>query len=117
MHLFPLVPADRGFAVRQASFQLDWLWQGDNEPKPKDRFAVGQCLSGPLHHSERQQKDQTMNGQQLEMSFEQSIHLRRVTRRQRRMTRARWWFTQMRQVVDRAWDWEPVPPAKPDSEK
>ena len=52
-----------------------------------------------------------MNGQQLEMSFEQSIALRPVTRRQRRMTHARWWFTQMRQAVDRAWDREPAPPA------
>jgi len=53
-----------------------------------------------------------MNGQQLEISFEQSIALGRVTRRQRRIIRARWWFTQMRQVVDRAW--EPAQPAKPE---
>ena len=57
-------------------------------------------------------KIQAMNGQQLEISFDQSIPVRRVTR-QRRMTRARWWFTQMRQVVDRAWDWEP-PQARPE---
>ena len=55
---------------------------------------------------------QTMNGKQLEISFEQSIALRGVTLRQQRMIRARWWFTQMRQVVDRAWD--PAQPAKPE---
>ena len=56
-------------------------------------------------------KIQAMNGQQLEIDFEQSIVPRRVTRRQRRMARAGWWFRQMRQVVDRAWDWKCVPPA------
>jgi len=53
-----------------------------------------------------------MNEKQMEISFEQSIALRRVTRRQHRMMRARWWFTQMRQVVDRALD--PAQPAKPE---
>jgi len=55
-----------------------------------------------------------MNGQQLEISFDHSIPLRRGTRHQRRIARAQWWFAQMRQVVDRAWDWEPAPPARPE---
>ncbi len=29
-----------------------------------------------------------------------------TTRRERRIMRAAWWFTQMRQMVDRAFDWE-----------
>ena len=29
----------------------------------------------------------------------------RVARRERRLHRANWWFDQMRQVVDRAFDW------------
>ena len=28
--------------------------------------------------------------------------------------RARWWFEQMHRVVDRACDWQPAPPARPD---
>jgi len=55
-----------------------------------------------------------MNRQQLEMSFEGPVAFRPVIRRHRRMVRARWWFEQMRQVVDRAWDWEPAPPARPE---
>ena len=53
-----------------------------------------------------------MNGRQLEISFEQAIALRPVLRRQRRVTRARWWFAQMRQAVDRAWDGQVAPPDK-----
>ena len=52
-----------------------------------------------------------MNGQQLEISFEHSIVLRQVSGPQRRIIRAQWWFTQMRQVVDHAWDWKPAPSA------
>jgi len=32
------------------------------------------------------------------------------TRRQRRLNRAAWWFERMRQVVDRAIDWDAVQP-------
>jgi len=52
-----------------------------------------------------------MNGQQLEMRFDSQF--RPLIRRQRRSIRARWWFAQMRQVVDRAWDWGPAQPARP----
>jgi hypothetical protein len=27
---------------------------------------------------------------------------------------ARWWFNQMHQIVDRAFDWQPAPPARPE---
>jgi len=37
----------------------------------------------------------------------------RATRRSRRQ-RARWWFTQMRRVVDTAMEWRPAPPARPE---
>ena len=47
-----------------------------------------------------------MNGQQLEMRFDSQF--RPLIRRRRCSTRARWWFAQMRQVVDRAWDWRPA---------
>ena len=33
---------------------------------------------------------------------------------QRRMSRANWWFQQMREVVDKAVDWQPARPARPE---
>jgi len=55
-----------------------------------------------------------MNRQQLEMSLEGPVAFRPMIRRRRRLTRARWWFEQMRQVVDRALDLKPAPPARPE---
>jgi hypothetical protein len=46
---------------------------------------------------------------QMEMSFGQAERMRR----QHRQSRARWWFQRMRQVVDRAALWQPIPPARP----
>ena len=37
-----------------------------------------------------------------------------TNRRQRRMSRANWWFDRMRQVVDKAIDWQPAPPPRPE---
>jgi len=47
-----------------------------------------------------------MERQQLEMNFDPAIPLRPANRGQRRLRCAPWWFAQMRQVVDRAWDRE-----------
>ena len=49
---------------------------------------------------------------QLEMSFGSACH--QPTRRQRRLNRAQWWFQRMRQMVDRAVDWQPVPLPRPE---
>jgi hypothetical protein len=49
---------------------------------------------------------------QMEMSFGSAAGSR--TRRQHRPSRARWWFERMRQIVDRATDWQPVPPPRPE---
>ncbi len=38
----------------------------------------------------------------------------RVVRRERRLNRANWWFDQMRQVVDRAFDWPATPRFQPE---
>jgi hypothetical protein len=38
----------------------------------------------------------------------------RVARRDRRLNHAQWWFDQMRQVVERAMDWEPAPRFRPE---
>ena len=37
-----------------------------------------------------------------------------IKRPQRRLSRANWWFQQMREVVDKAADWRPSPPARPE---
>ncbi len=52
--------------------------------------------------------------QQLEISFNGTYSFRPVTRRQKRMARAHWWFGQMRQVVNRALDWEPAHEPRPE---
>ena len=53
-----------------------------------------------------------MIDRQMEMSF---VTTPRCTeRRQRRLGRAHWWFQRMRQLVDRATDWEPAPPPRPE---
>ena len=51
------------------------------------------------------------------MSFEETLAGRARTRRPARPARpgrARWWFSQMRQVVNSALDWKPAPPARPE---
>ncbi|HEV2208531.1 MAG TPA: hypothetical protein VG167_07120 [Verrucomicrobiae bacterium] len=48
---------------------------------------------------------------QLEMSFSRNPQ---CSAGQRRRSRAQWWFQRMRLVVDRAIDWQPVPPARPE---
>jgi hypothetical protein len=56
-----------------------------------------------------------MNKLQLEMSFDASTSFSpRLRVRQRRQSRAQWWFAQMRRVVDQALDWKPAPPARPE---
>jgi hypothetical protein len=48
---------------------------------------------------------------QLEIPLEPAGLCRRRAPR-RRMTRARWWFSQMRLAVEQASDWEPGPPKR-----
>jgi hypothetical protein len=50
-----------------------------------------------------------MINQQMELGFVGKQQLRPVTRRQRRLQGATWWFSQMRQAVDRAFDWSAAP--------
>ena len=38
----------------------------------------------------------------------------RAPRSQQRATRAAWWFARMRQAVDSAFDWQPVPQPRPE---
>jgi hypothetical protein len=55
-----------------------------------------------------------MYNAQIEMSFANRRTCQSITRRQRRLSRAQWWFQRMRQVVDRATDWRPVPAPRPE---
>ena len=59
-----------------------------------------------------------MNQHPTQMSFEEALTCRsqshRQPRRPARPGRARWWFNQMRHVVDAAFDWQPAPPARPE---
>jgi hypothetical protein len=50
-----------------------------------------------------------MMNTQLELEIGQIRASRPAAIRQRRRNRAHWWFDQMRQVVDRAFDWQPAP--------
>jgi len=54
-----------------------------------------------------------MNNQQLEITLPAATCRRPAGFRQRRVSRARWWFSQMRRVVDEAAEWTPAAPAAP----
>jgi len=49
-----------------------------------------------------------MKNQQLEIGLKSPACRRPATLRQRRVARARWWFSQMRRVVDEAIEWKPA---------
>lgn len=51
---------------------------------------------------------------QLELGFNGAKSIAGHRRESPRMTRARWWFEQMRHVVDAAMDWEPNGPGRPE---
>ena len=50
-----------------------------------------------------------MNQEQMELGFGAGSGCGRARRNGRHSQRANWWFEQMRQVVDHAFDWEPAP--------
>lgn len=51
---------------------------------------------------------------QLELGFSKGGQRLVLTQRQRRLSRAHWWFDRMRQVVDRAFDWQSDPAPRPE---
>ena len=55
-----------------------------------------------------------MNDTQLEFGFGNAGQCRAMSHRQKRISRAQGWFQRMRQVVDRALDWQSVPPPRPE---
>ncbi len=52
--------------------------------------------------------------EQMEFSLGNARVCPSANRRQRRQSRANWWFERMRRVVDRAFDGQPAPPARPE---
>jgi len=50
----------------------------------------------------------------MELSLDKTRACSSINRRQRRQHRANWWFDRMRDVVDKALDWQPAPPARPE---
>ncbi len=59
-------------------------------------------------------KGHVMMNEQMELGFDGANRCPRVVQRERRLNRAHWWFDQMRQVVERAIDWEPAPRFRPE---
>ena len=55
-----------------------------------------------------------MTIEQMELELNAQRECKSVARRQNRASRGRWWFEQMRRVVDGAMDWEPAPAARPE---
>jgi hypothetical protein len=74
--------------------------------------SPGQSLSSWSRYDGAHNERIDMFNGQLEMGFGNGNTS--PTRRQRRLTRAQWWFQRMRQVVDRALDWQPAPTPRPE---
>ena len=56
-----------------------------------------------------------MQTNQMEFGIEnRALNTVSAPRRGHRQHRARWWFSQMRAVVNTAMDWSPAPPARPE---
>jgi hypothetical protein len=51
---------------------------------------------------------------QMELSLNGKKARRGRLARPNRRQRAQWWFSRMRQVVDKAMEWRPAPPARPE---
>jgi hypothetical protein len=52
--------------------------------------------------------------EQMELVLGKAKACNSPRRTQRRMSRANWWFQQMREIVDKAVDWQPARPARPE---
>jgi hypothetical protein len=56
-----------------------------------------------------------MTNAQLELSFgSRSVRPTPTTTRRPSIRNPQWWFQRMRQIVDRALDWQPAPPPRPE---
>lgn len=72
-------------------------------------------MSYPPPHNRVRMKNIILT-EQMELGLEKRAAGRKQIRRRARRdieSASRWWFAQMRRVVDRAADWEPEQPARP----
>jgi hypothetical protein len=67
-----------------------------------------------LIHKINLKKGKIMIDTQLELGFGNARPKLVPTRPERRLTRAKWWFQRMRNVVDRAFEWEPATAPRPE---
>jgi hypothetical protein len=55
-----------------------------------------------------------MTNKQMELGIDKARVCPSANRRQRRSSRATWWFNRMREVVDNAFDWKAAPAPRPE---
>lgn len=77
---------------------------------------IGQHLSDPVCENERvTERSYMQNINQLELGLDSAQRVTNsLNHRQRRVSRAQWWFTQMRRAVDTALVWQPAPQVRPE---
>ena len=73
-------------------------------------------MSDPSCENSRMNDNQIMTNEQLELGLSGAKSLANPAKRTSRMTRATWWFGQMRQIVDRAIDWQAAPEPRAEQE-
>lgn len=64
-------------------------------------------MSSKMNHNLTSQR-------QLELELENARAFQIAMRRPQRVSRAQWWFQQMRQVVDQALEWQPASAGRPE---
>ncbi|MBI3850739.1 MAG: hypothetical protein HY298_10775 [Verrucomicrobia bacterium] len=52
--------------------------------------------------------------EQMELGLDKACGFQVHLQAPRQLSRAQWWFNQMRRVVDHALDWQPAPPCRPE---
>ena len=70
-------------------------------------------MSNPTRHHRAKHNMNTLNAQ-LELGFGNVRTRTSTAARNSRRARAQWWFHQMRDVVNRALDWQPAPEPRPE---
>ena len=73
-------------------------------------------MSNPLCRMSRKERFNMTNAtdNQLELGFNSIRPRPGATRREGRIARAGWWFSQMRDIVERAMDWETAGEPRPE---
>ncbi len=83
-------------------------------PAGQNYFCLGQPLSNPPCENTAKTERLNRSYMQLELSFSGTTLNVKLSRRERRISRAGWWFAQMRQLVDRAMVWDTAAEPRPE---